>query len=454
MNRGEQDALLGKYLDGLCAEADLRALVTLLEGSEEARRQLARLLYHEQGMAEAFSGRDREGAGFPVRRLWTRLVIPLAAASVVLAGVYGVITRQAGRQTAPSPGALLARVTAAAPDTGVERAGERIPAIPGMPLFADDAIVTAARNGKSGSEDRKTPGAPPSVAFATVSYPAERTEIRIFDRTTFRLLPETGGKRYRLERGEVEAEVAKQPVGLPMTIRTPHVEMEVVGTRFKAVAGGTTRLDVIQGRVKCRRLDVPLEMDVPAGGYALAGPGLTASGQAACRRPGEAIRRIEDHEGALNWQLYPEFSPLSFEHSGLRVHGGKAALRVGYQPKADDKWTYGQLIHDLTLRPGDQALRFFIYVESFEFPASWNIQFRQRDWTCWMIGEGFLSDLGKGWNQIELEFAKSPRNTYGGGTYRPGDVEKMIFSVCQRAAILVLDDFAVVGRAPEDRPKK
>jgi hypothetical protein len=83
-----------------------------------------------------------------------------------------------------------------------------------------------------------------------------------------------GGKRLTLPQGTLTADVAKQPVGKPFVIRTPHGEARVVGTSLKLVVeANSTRLDVTEGKVRLTRPDKKT-VDVAAGQFAVAAAGL------------------------------------------------------------------------------------------------------------------------------------------------------------------------------------
>lgn len=64
-----------------------------------------------------------------------------------------------------------------------------------------------------------------------------------------------GQKRLSLRRGVLNADVAPQPAGKPMIVRTPTAQMEVLGTVFALHSeGNETELHVESGRVQFRRL--------------------------------------------------------------------------------------------------------------------------------------------------------------------------------------------------------
>lgn len=85
------------------------------------------------------------------------------------------------------------------------------------------------------------------------------------------------GKRIFLARGSLAADVAKQPFDQPMLIATPAAEAKVLGTMFRIAVdplrGGSTRLDVDEGRVQLRRLSDQRSVVVPGGQFAVAAAG-------------------------------------------------------------------------------------------------------------------------------------------------------------------------------------
>ena len=73
--------------------------------------------------------------------------------------------------------------------------------------------------------------------------------------------------------GTVTADVAKQPADRPMLFITAHAEARVLGTKLRIeTAGESTRLDVIEGRVRLTRFRDKAAVEVAAGHYAIAAP--------------------------------------------------------------------------------------------------------------------------------------------------------------------------------------
>jgi hypothetical protein len=82
------------------------------------------------------------------------------------------------------------------------------------------------------------------------------------------------GKRIVVARGIVHADVARQIAGKSVTILTPQAEAKVLGTKFALhVVASWTRLEVQEGKVRLSR-EGAAGVDVSAGHFALAAPGI------------------------------------------------------------------------------------------------------------------------------------------------------------------------------------
>jgi hypothetical protein len=86
----------------------------------------------------------------------------------------------------------------------------------------------------------------------TVGFEGEKTSLEVGGDTSLKLLDDAGpGKHLYLAKGRVGATVVPQPAGRPMTVKTPHAEVKVMGTRFWLLAGDEeTQLAVFRGRVR------------------------------------------------------------------------------------------------------------------------------------------------------------------------------------------------------------
>jgi hypothetical protein len=119
---------------------------------------------------------------------------------------------------------------------------------------------------------------------AVVVYP-DSTRLELGARTSALDFADAKGKTLLLEKGTLAAEVVKQPQGQPMTIRTPHAEVRVLGTTLKITVDESTRLDVVSGKVRLIRLSDGKAVDVVTGYYAIAGPGIDLVSRSSAPKP-------------------------------------------------------------------------------------------------------------------------------------------------------------------------
>jgi ferric-dicitrate binding protein FerR (iron transport regulator) len=121
-------------------------------------------------------------------------------------------------------------------------------------------------------------------AWAAVKYP-DGTRLELGPETLVRELAERPGKHVALAQGTLVADVARQPAGQPLVVGTPNGEAVVLGTRFALTAVAEyTRVDVREGKVRLSRDRASIE--VPAGSYATAGPGLPLASRPLRAGPG------------------------------------------------------------------------------------------------------------------------------------------------------------------------
>jgi hypothetical protein len=124
---------------------------------------------------------------------------------------------------------------------------------------------------------------------AVVVYP-DATRLELGPQTAAREFADAGkGKTLFLENGSLAADVARQPQGQPMSIRTPHAEVRVLGTTLKITidptGAGSTRLDVLTGKVRLIRLSDGKAVDVVSGYYAVAGAGIDLVSRSSAPKP-------------------------------------------------------------------------------------------------------------------------------------------------------------------------
>ncbi len=94
----------------------------------------------------------------------------------------------------------------------------------------------------------------PRPPVATVAAPAPTYRLSATPSTRWRILESGAALRLRLDIGDVELQVDKLSAGQRFVLELPDGEVEVVGTRFRAVASalGTEQVRVSEGRVALR----------------------------------------------------------------------------------------------------------------------------------------------------------------------------------------------------------
>ncbi|HZE97815.1 MAG TPA: FecR family protein [Planctomycetota bacterium] len=135
---------------------------------------------------------------------------------------------------------------------------DRTPAKPGRAILEGQAILTESRSS------------------VVLDYP-DHTRLEIGSDTVVRRLTDQKDRTRKLvtlERGALVADVAKQPAGKAMLLRTPQAEVAVLGTRFTLAAETeATRLQVEEGAVNFTRMEDRKTIQVRSGFYAVAAPG-------------------------------------------------------------------------------------------------------------------------------------------------------------------------------------
>jgi hypothetical protein len=162
-----------------------------------------------------------------------------------------------------------------------------------------------------------------AAASALVRFP-DGTELDLAGNTRVRHITVEKGKNFTLEEGTLVAQVPRQPAGQPLSVRTPHAELRVLGTRFTVTVSATaTRLEVAEGRVRLTRISDGASADVGAGftATAAAGPRPTA------RRINPRLLLAEDFEdpAGVDARWTRVEGPLGFRTAGrleLEVKGG------------------------------------------------------------------------------------------------------------------------------------
>ncbi|HLY08827.1 MAG TPA: FecR family protein [Planctomycetota bacterium] len=189
--------------------------------------------------------------------------IGVAADFYAIAGRDVELVARALDKTSPSPDgpgvvAVLRRVQGEV-FVFSQSPADRTPAKPGRAILEGQAILTEG-----------------SRSAVILDYP-DHTRLEIGGDTVVRRLTDEKDRTRKLvtlERGALAADVAKQPAGKAMLLRTAHAEVAVLGTRFTLAAETeATRLQVEEGAVNFTRIDDKKTIQVRSGYFAVAAPG-------------------------------------------------------------------------------------------------------------------------------------------------------------------------------------
>jgi len=220
----------------------------------------------------------------------------------------------------------------------------RAPAKPRNPVLAGDTLETA---------DPKS--------LLVVAYP-DQTRLELGSGTLVTGMEAESGKRLTVEKGTLAADVARQPLGRPMVIATPHGEATVLGTTLRLVVDAEkSLLEVTEGKVRLRRAGDGKSVEVSTGHFAVAAVGVTL---AAKLLPIDEIVLTAKRGTGFG----PEWKPVQEDKAstGFAWEAEGTAYRVG---GTSGNWLY----------PGVRDRR--SYVE-FQFIAEGN-----KDYHVWIRGQ-------------------------------------------------------------------
>lgn len=205
---------------GTLTHEQMNRLEERLAGDPGARRFYVEFVQLQVMLERAHADSTDEAPGERRIRLVPQIwITALAACIAVLAGALAFLPRY--------PAVMLEAVRGT---VTVLRNGKNLPAANRQSLHAGDVLRTTADSG------------------ARIQWKSEATSLEMGACTEAILTAVTEKKHLTLLSGELVAQVAKQPVGRPMILKTPHGQVEVVGTRFELSARqGKTLIEVFSG---------------------------------------------------------------------------------------------------------------------------------------------------------------------------------------------------------------
>ncbi len=213
------------------------------------------------GLLNKVEARSKPSARRRKRRLVPWIVWVSAAACLAIA--IGALLHTPRRTGIPA-GKIVAYVQTTNPNVLGRRGDGAEFLVPGAVLQPGDRIEVGFRE------------------ELTLGYKGEKTVLRVNEGTTLAIGAADKGKRIDLISGEIEGDISPQPDGRPMIVMTPHAKAVVKGTKFFLSAGsGSMTIAVNEGLIIVVDLADGSSVDVAAGQYASAGPGipLTARNQ-------------------------------------------------------------------------------------------------------------------------------------------------------------------------------
>ena len=238
MNRED---LFDKFLQRTLTRAEAEELKALLKRDAEAGRALvehvneASLLVRIGSQMQSAPADTSEiirlhtaaqSAASPTRRASAWKWAALAAGFAVLAAAAWWLF--------PTTTELRATVSMINGEVTLLRGDKTLPVETGFKLRQGDVIQTP----------------PQGRAMVVFDGEATRVELQADARAVFSVSRK--GKRLELSQGALEATVAPQPAGRPMTLLTLHAEARVVGTRFLLSAARRGGCSTKSSRGRCR----------------------------------------------------------------------------------------------------------------------------------------------------------------------------------------------------------
>jgi len=258
----DHQELIEIYLDGELTTEQEKRLADWLTADREHMRRFVREAHLQRQLRDIMLAQSFQVKASPVagkvkqpgalslistavlafRRIW----LPLAVCLVLVITGFGVwyFNPTAGKPT-------LAEIQGSG--LILERAGHRLSATVDIHLQPGDLLRT------------------PENVTAVIGYAPESTRVKLLPGTELTLTAIGRGKVFALVVGKLEATVARQSPFRPVIISTPQARARVVGTRFTlTVATNSTRLDVMEGKVRFTRLSDEKFVQVTGGHYAVA----------------------------------------------------------------------------------------------------------------------------------------------------------------------------------------
>lgn len=317
MTSEERDDLILKYLAGTMTAQEQEAFEKELRSDRAMPRRVAELSIvdtqlTELGKSEKLAARIEQG---PIvaeirpgrtesRRSWAWVPMAAAAALLLAAGMGWWL---AGAKRGVE-GPVVARVEKVSGTAFQVSGGKQLKLKAGGEVRAGDQVGTE------------------KGATIKLQYPGEETSVDLSGSSSIVCgRAGDGAKRLNLERGRLNATVAKQPAGKPFVITTPQAEITVVGTIFSLESmSDRTRLTVQDGKVAMRSL-------VSGGTTEQVAAGQTSVSKAGAGKltvPGRVVRHVD----VRSWGLgFPD--GVAYDGSSVWLYFSQTGMLCSMDPE-------------------------------------------------------------------------------------------------------------------------
>jgi ferric-dicitrate binding protein FerR (iron transport regulator) len=267
----EYDDLIGRYVHGDATQEDLAELSRVLERHPEIIQRFLAAAELERDLREVYGTQavvaKSQTKAVAVARISRKSrrrraatgswVLPAAGVAAVIAIAAAFVLSARGQ------GSVIAHVASAVRGAIIIRGGEEFTLEADSDIRIGDKLKVPARATVNVDFPDRT--------RMTVGSASNDETVALFDEYSQPGAATGTGKKIRLDSGVMTAEVSPQPKGRPMLVTTSRATAEVVGTQLKvSVENEATRLDVLEGKVRLRRLSDFAVADVSGGEYLVA----------------------------------------------------------------------------------------------------------------------------------------------------------------------------------------
>jgi hypothetical protein len=272
----------------------------------------------------------------------------------------------------------------------------------------------------------------------------EATTLELKASATVRLEATEAGKRVRLDEGELDATVAKQPVGMPMTFLTPHAEATVLGTSLTLVTDpAESCLKVTEGSVRFAQGGD--QVVVNTGEFAVAAPGqkLVVQQSAQKTEPVGKAEPTEVAEPAMPWRINPQARSVFLSWQKV-PELNRELVRVEYTNEVNNLRAI--ISKPFTLKPDAKQLRIRVAFLSYEPNVMMSVLLTERDGSTWYMTYHKPGESARvPWTELVVSLAKPAKknNDLGDDNLDVDQVARIALGFARGKAVVLLDEIIV-----------